>query len=310
MTSLNGSIWILAGLAMWAQVFALRRASELAPEDAEKLGINLGEWPNMILSISIFEGAVGFLALMLGWGTIRRQSWVWRPALAGAFLWLVLGALGTLRFFQEMPILMQELAREGVPADNIETFRSAGLAAVFFRGLLIPGCLVWFYSGVKVAELSRVEAARLQTPAPLWILVGSLAMIAAGLVSALACGGAIPLFGVLISGPLGWLVLFGSAYLSLQAGLRVVQQQLMGWHLSLLLVGGLAISMGFSQQVLDPAAVNRAMGWPSPEGWGQLRENPYFSGWTSGMLVMLLAFIFYLRRYFPGYEPMDAGAEE
>jgi len=242
----------------------------LLPFVAGKAGI-AGIAPDLrsaAMSLAV-HALIGAAFASVGFGSVRRRRWAPPLMLTLSWTWLTGGLCSA--------VLVPGLVEGALAAADSEALvtggvllavKSAVVLAVLVVGVLIPAAFVLVYRDPDVRRTCEQH-----DPQPSWtercpasvlgLSVGLAACAALGLPMALQP--AVPLFGTLVGGwPGGILVLIGSvalAYLALQSyRLRPI-----GWWGTTTLLVLLGVSTGVTFLRVDPVEIYREMGYPEEQ---------------------------------------------
>ncbi len=286
----HGALFV--GLGVLA-LYLLPEAFRQNPAWAAALGLAPNDYrPVIDAALFAVVRAVWFIAL--GLAVFRGRRWGCDLALATCFLWLGLGVVETVQFFERFGGILQSGGSQNAPG----AAPGGVMFAILMQNLLLPGLLVWFYSGRGMRAHAETQDHPI-LPAQLPVVVLCLFFIYAALQlpSALAFNAVIPVFGKLLTGFPGAALLV-SLFLSffiVAAGLAL--NRLRAWNVAVVLLGLCAVSSAISTAALPAGDVAVAMGvqWPADSSGRPLFQNSLHSHWTTLGLVGALLYTLYVR---------------
>lgn len=261
------------------------------------------------------SAALGFLTYALasavlvwaGIGSVRRRRWVRPVMLTVAWTWLFLGAfglLGALILLDELPYLFPR-GPEPWPTAIPLAVRAAVLGTVAFAGLILPALFLWAYRDEQVRRtLERHD------PEPSWtdrcpwpVLLLSLELgLAALLTLFTALRPVVPLFGQLVTGWKGLLLLLAVAAAAGHLALGTYRRSMRAWWATTLLLIVVGCSVAVTAWVTDPTLLYRELGWHVPGAPGH--ETPAAlvraaGTWGSlGLTLLSVVYMAAVRRHF------------
>jgi hypothetical protein len=253
-------------------------------------------------------GTVAVIFIWLGIGSILCRRWARALWLCLSACWLCAGIVGCFAIASMSSNFGQMVLPPGQPAPSPEVMhliRMITVAFAVFFYVVIPGALFFFYRSPHVKRTCEVRdpVARWTDRCPLPVLALSL-VLGGGALAVLAVGatyGVVPLFGTVVLGTAGRVVIFMFAAILAYLAVGLYRLSLRAWAFALALYLFLAVSnvvtllngdMGqlYSRMGLDShtAAVAEKLSSAGAFKWlGIVSLMPWF--------VWLL----YVRRFFP-----------
>lgn len=261
-----------------------------------------GVWVNLLLAIGL---------IWLGIGSILARRWAWALTLIGSCLSLVVGAVGGVSTALRLPAMLQTNPGK-LPSQVLTSITLVTAVVILGMFVGLPLAFAWFYRrpAVRATCYWYDAQTRWTDRCPLPVL-GVVVVLGYGvlMIPALALNNCVlPLFGVLVSGPLGGLVLLLLTLLLGYLTWAAYRQQPTAWWGTVLLVLGGAASYAFSFALIDPVAMYTAMGLPAEQIAAMQKMGVV--GWASQAGVMLvecaalLVYLFMVRHHFRGQQPL------
>lgn len=217
------------------------------------------------------SAALGFLTYLLagailvwaGVGSMRRRRWVPPVMLTIAWTWIFLGAFGLLAIL----VLLGDLPHLASPASAwppgmILAMQVLVLGFAAVAGLLLPALFLWAYRDAAVSRTCQ-----LHDPGPSWtdhcpwpVLLLSLELgLAALLTLFLALRPAVPVFGLLVTGWKGGLLLLCGSAAAGYLALATYRRSRGAWWATTLLLIAAGLSMAITCWLVEPARLYREM---------------------------------------------------
>jgi len=271
------------------------------------LGTRLFGDPQSLLMSALTYGIVGAMLAWGGIGSLRRRRWVQPMMLIIGWCWLIVGLfclLLVVGLLDDLYILATSGLEELPPHTGI-IVKSFLVGAVVLGGLLLPALFVLVYRDRDILLTCEQH-----DPTPSWtdscpgpVLALSTALGLAALLSLpLALKPLFPLFGILVTGWAGALMILASAlYLAYLArsSFKRVPSAWWGTFIYLLLFG---ISTAMTVLRVDLLLLLRALGYTGPQlaalqGSGAL-WRPLTLSVTLLMTVVSLGYMLTIRKYF------------
>lgn len=294
------------GLAALAALYVLLALAALA-----------GMAPRGVDAASALSGAVLWLGLgaalvVTGGGSIACRRWA--PPLLSVIAWLWL--LGGLVAVPLVPPMMQAALAAtdaaSVPTLQLWLVTFAFLGAVALVGVLVPALLVWAY---RDPDVQRTCAAR--HPEPSWpervprpVLGLVVALIAAAVLSLqLALRPAVPLFGIVVGGPLAAAIIVAGSLACAGLARLVWLQSRAGWWAVTLLLTAAGVSTALTLHRVPLADLYGAMGHGA-EAVSLLPDVALLAWLTWALTAATLVYMLRLKRYFDGSEARAGGTAQ
>jgi hypothetical protein len=252
--------------------------------------------------------AVGFI--WLGIGLIRARRWAWTLTVVFSWMWLIIGVVS----YVMVVLLMGSstwaaIAQQGqMPPEMMMTMRivtSAVLACIY---IFLPEVFLIFCHDESVrATCQRLDPKiRWTDPCPMPVLALSIlfAMSIVWMPAAVAYRCAIPLFGVIISGPAGAVAILLITLVMAYLAWGTYRLQMAAWWATLLLaiVGTLNMVVTFSR--VDLMQMYEKMGMPADQlemirKMGMVETMSQWGPWMNlAGGAAWLGYLLYVRRYF------------
>jgi hypothetical protein len=294
---------ILGGLA--ALMVPLMIAGQLMASRTTQEPVPLRQMiPGMAVYIIVAAVLVG-----LGFGSVNRRRWARALSLIVAWSWLAMGVLmvGLMAFFLPSILKASQPQGQAVPgsAQAVIMVISLLFMSVFF--VVVPGVLVIFYQSRHVKGTCEArdplpgwtDACPLPVLAlSLWLWFCAVAMVALPL----STRGVLPVFGVLLSGFVGWLCCWMLAAFWGYCGWAIYRLRAVGWWVVLISVFVMAASAWVTFARIDLMEMYRHMGYSERQietmkqfSWIQNPRIAYFS--VAGIIPMV-GLLLFVKRYF------------
>jgi hypothetical protein len=249
-------------------------------------------------------GLAGAILVWAGAGSLRQRRWVRPVMLSVAWTWLFVGAFGlltTLALLDDLPYLARSDG-EPWPPEIVVAVQATVLGVVVIGGLFLPALFLWAYRDEQV-----LHTCRRHDPEPGWadrcpwpVLLLSLELgLAALLTLFMALRPVVPLFGTLVTGRAGALLLLAAAALLGRLALAVYRCSMRAWWATTLLLVAVGLSVGVTSWVVDPVLLYRELGYPEPASAAPVRFVRAVGVWGSlGFTLLSLIYMGAIRRRF------------
>jgi hypothetical protein len=293
---------LMAGLI--AAVSLLGPAAQAPPGEAINTQMMV---PGMVFYLLI---AVAFIWLGIGLACARR--WAWTLTVVLSWMWLIMGVVAILAFtFFMRPEAWASIAQQGkMPPEAVMAMRITAGATLTCAYILLPAVFVVFChrESVRATCQRRDPKVRWTDRCPMPVLALSIihAFSAVSVLSILAYGGVMPLFGILFSGPAAVVVILLIAVLLAYLAWGTYRLQMAAWWGSLLLwlAGVVSAIVTFARS--DLMAMYEKMGMPPDQlelirRTGIIESINRWGPWL-GLVggAMWVGYLLYVRRYFVG----------
>lgn len=298
-----GSLEILFGVFCGLIVlFMLASISTLAQSPPVK-PLNL----QMVIPAMTFYGLLAVFFIWLGIGSMRTRRWARALLLVFSWIWLVSGVLGVVLFFVIMPDLFNQIAQnQKMPGNTIFITQLVIGAVLGFFYILIPGVFVLFYRSkhVKATCEFRDSQVRWTDKCPLPLLALSILLIlgAYSLSWMLFYGRAVPLFGTIVSGVPGIVVILAVMLILLALARGIYKTNLKAWWgaLALGIIGSISGFITFSRFSL--LELYEKMQFPAQD-MEFVKQSGVFEKMDLSLiggvsLAVYLAYLLFVKRYF------------
>jgi hypothetical protein len=270
------------------------------------MGSRLFGDPQSLLMSALTYGIIGAILVWAGIGSLRRRRWAQPMMLIIGWCWLITGLFCLLLvagLLEDLYILATSGLEELPPHAGI-IVKSFLLGALILGGVLLPALFVLVYRDGNILRTCEQH-----DPAPSWtdrcprpVLALSTALGLAALLSLpLALKPLFPLFGILVTGWAGALMILASAayfaYLA-QSSFKLAPSAWWGTCIYLLLLG---ISTAMTILRVDLLLLLRALGYTGPQlealqGSGAL-WRPLTLSITLLMTFVSLVYMLTIRKY-------------
>jgi hypothetical protein len=291
---------LLAGLMIplmiLGQVMAARVTQDAAPLRQMVAGV-------------AFYGVVAVGLIWVGTGSCLARRWGRALSLVVAWSWLLMGVI-TLGFMAVLlPTVLRASAQQGQAMPEMVQKIVLGVAFVVtaVMGVVVPTILVLFYRSqhVKATSEARDPVPRWTDASPLpvlglslWLGLGALVL----LLMPVSANGVLPVFGRLVSGPVGWLISVLLAAMLAYLAVAMYRLKPISWWLAvaLMVVGAASAVVTFSR--VDLLDMYRLMGYGDrqiemmkPYLFLQGRGMGYLS---AGGSLLWLGYLLWVKRFF------------
>jgi len=260
--------------------------------------------PGMVFYLPL---AVAFI--WLGIGLVRARRWAWTLTVVLSWMWLIMGVAASVMFVFFMGPMNASIAVQGkLPPEAMMLmliFLGAGMACIY---ILLPAVFLVFchHESVRATCQRRDPKIRWTDRCPMPVLALSiiLAFSVVSLSSVVAYGCVMPLFGVLISGAAGAVVIVLIALVLAYLVWGTYRLQMAAWWGTLLLwiAGTLNMVVTFSRT--DLMEMYEKMGMPADQlemirKTGLVESMSHWGPWA-GLVggASAVGYLLYVRRYF------------
>ncbi len=256
--------------------------------------------------------------IWMGIGSVNTRRWARALILISSWLWLITGVLGFVFMLHFLPKMYDRMGESGrIPEGAVIVMKYVMMAfmAVFY--VIIPGLLVLFYRGkdVKATCEYRDPRVRWTDKCPLPILGVSLACTfwAGSLLFVGTYKWTIPFFGVILSGMPGAIVVLVSILLLAYIAWGMYKLDIKAWWCVLLVNIGWFLSTIITFSRVSMLDFYEKMDLPSQQlemmkQYDLLRGSTmslFFSFW----IIVVLAYLMYIRKYFVDAPPEGASSQ-
>lgn len=283
---LGGFIGCIGGMTLPMMLLASRYPAPTAPGRPPVAARPIARTSDLVMAVGTYAIAAGAM-ITVGVGSLKVRRWSRPAALILTGSWCLLGVQGVINFLVMAPGIRNAMnqaaaaaAPPGAPAPSAAT--TAPLIGLVFVvifialfGILLPTGLFLFYRRDAVRQTVDYFA-----PEPVWTDRAPVPVLAAccwlavsaALSLILAQRGVLPVFGVLLTGPLAILAIFGIAILNAALAVGLFKLRPAAWWAALMLVGlGLA-SMLVTFARVDMYEMYRLSGTP-PEQIEMMKQT-------------------------------------
>ena len=166
----------------------------------------------MMIPAMIIYALVAVVFTWLGVGSMLARRWARALMLVISWLWLVTGIVSTAFFLFFMPDMFERMAQQGqMPAEAVVVVKLVVLATLGFIYVILPGVFVLFYQSEHVRATCEFKDPRVRwtdhCPLPVLALVVVFGFSVCSMISMPCYGFVVPVFGTLLTGLPGALVL-------------------------------------------------------------------------------------------------------
>jgi hypothetical protein len=260
---------------------------------------------------AVFQFILMAVALVwLGIGSIKARRWARAILLCLGWLGLAAGAVGLVAIIPTVGGMGEMMRQQGgreMPAGAVLVAQVMMLLITVVMYIVIPGVLVLFYRSIHVKHTCEVR-----DPVERWTDRVPLPLLAMCLVQAFGgayfllivpqMGGAFPLAGIVVTGPLAYVLWIVGSALSLYCAWGFYRRQFLAWvaYLGFLVIFGVGSLVTFAR--VDMADYYRLAGMSAAQV-KMIAASPLIrSGgilWVSGLTLALCgSYALYLLRYF------------
>lgn len=261
-------------------------------------------------------GSLAVALVWLGTGSILCRRWARALLLILSWSWLIAGIFSVIVFL--VFARTQVAGAVGDSAAKLVMAFTEIFQAIFM--VAVPGAMVLFYKSrhVKATCEARDPVARWTDFCPLpvlatslWLGIGAISLLAAPLWSR----SLVPLFGFLITGTQGTLILLVCAAAWFYLAWATYRLRIAGWWMTLLVFALSFASVLTTLFKVDLVEIYRQMGY-SEQVIEQMRRLSFLTGkimawWTLLLFVLFLVYLVWIKKYFQkesGSAPRDAAA--
>ena len=270
-----------------------------------------GTEPNYRLALPgvMVYAMMAVVFLMLGIGSIRARRWARACCLILGWSWLLIGCIAVVVYAFLLPRILSQMppGAPNLPGGARLLIMLFAMAFMVFFFVLIPLALVLFYQNQNVLATceARDPVARWTDRCPLpvlalslWLGSGALSMF----LMPVAYHGVVPLFGTLVSGPVGLVFYLCMAGLFFYLARATYQLNPLAWWivLGVMLLFGISNLLTFGR--IDLSEMYRLMGYPE----AQIRQMQQLNLLGNNFMLLssalgclpLIGYLIYIRRYF------------
>jgi hypothetical protein len=246
----------------------------------------------------------------LGIGSVLCRRWARALSLVFAWLWLVVGLAGLAFSVVFLPGMFQGMGGPGnaPPREVFLVILAITFGILGCVYVVIPGVLVLFYRSPHVRATCEAKDPQVRwtdrCPLPVLALSVIWGFAAFSVLWMLGYGGVFPLFGVLVSGPVGLLVILALAVAFGYLAWGTYRLKMPAWWGSIALVAALAVSAAVTFSRVGLMDLYRAWGMTPEqlrmiEQTGMVGKLDALMPWSTVVAPMiLLGYILFTRRYF------------
>jgi hypothetical protein len=267
-----------------------------------------------IIPAIVMHAALAIALVWLGVGSMMARRWARALLLIFSWSWLIIGLISMVFMAFFLPQIMQAVQSSTPPGQPEMPAAAKSLMMIIpmvFLGVvyvILPGAWLLFYRSkhVKATCEARDPKVRWTDRCPLPVIGVSLWLAfsaAMMLMMAVAYKGILPVFGTLVFGPAGsaLCVLFALLWGYCAWGLYKLDRRALWIVVTSMVVFSISAFVTYSHH--DLMELYALMGYPQ-EQIDQIAKFNFLNGpkmaWASiGAAVPLVAYLLYIRRYFP-----------
>lgn len=261
--------------------------------------------------------AVAFYALLavvfiwIGVGSILARRWARALMLVLAWMWLICGIVAVVAVAVLMPPMLRQMAQQGaggqqIPPQSLLAIQVISGGVIGCLYIILPGAFILFYQSrhVKATCELRDPQTRWTDKCPLPVLALSilLAFSAYSMIWMVFYGSVFPVFGTLISGAPGTVVLLIVMCFLGYLAWGIYELKIGAWWgaFALMILWATSSIITFSR--VDLMQMYEKMGFPE-EQLELMRQtgiiSKTFIAWSIGIATAIwLGYLLYVRRYF------------
>lgn len=246
--------------------------------------------------------------ISMGIGSIKTRRWARALILVSAWLWLICGTVGLIVLFLLMPDMYDRMGESGrmppAAAASMKAVMTTFMSVIY---VIIPGILVLFYGGknVKATCEFRDPQIRWTDKCPLPVLAASV-LFAGWAVSMLFSAGSnwtVPFFGAILTGIAGAAITLISILLLGYIAWGLYKLSIKAWWCAVLLIILWAASAIITFSQVSMLDFYEKMNFPQEQldfmKQIDITESPALALFIGLWVVALLAYMFYIKKYFP-----------
>jgi len=263
----------------------------------------------MMIPGIIFYLPLAVAFIWLGIGLVRARRWAWTLTVVLSWMWLIMGVVAFVMVVFFMGPISASIAQQGkMPPEAIMAMRiilGAVMACIY---ILLPGVFLVLCHRESVRATCQRRDPKIRwtdrCPMPVLALSIMLALSVVSMSSLVAYGCVMPLFGVLISGAAGAVVILLIALVMAYLAWGTYRLKLAAWWGTLLfwIAGTLNMVVTFSRT--DLMEMYEKMGMPADQlemmrKTGLVESMSQWGPWM-GLVggAVWLGYLLYVRRYF------------
>jgi len=277
--------------------------SNVAAQDgAEAVNVKM-----MIPGLLVYLLAAVWFVTM-GIGSIMTKRWARAIILVSSWLWLICGVFGFIFILFFMPDMYGEMEASGqIPPGAAVVAKVVMMAFLTVIYLIIPGTFVLFYGSrhIKATCEYRDPKIRWTDKCPLPVLAVSL-VCTVWAVSMLWMGAfnwAIPLFGVVLSGLSGMIIVLVSALLFAYIAWGTYKLDIKAWWCAIIAVVVWFLSTIITFSRGDLLTYYEKMDFPPQQleimkKYNSMMTGPVMSGMMALWVIFIILYLMYVRKYF------------
>jgi len=255
--------------------------------------------------ISYILMAIWFIGM--GIGSIKARRWARAMILVGSWFWLISGAFALIVMAFMLPGMYDQMGETGGVTEamtRVIMYISMGFMALFY--VILPGLFVAFYGSrhVKATCEHKDTTVRWTDRCPLPVLAISMAsaVFASWLPMMGVYGWALPLFGTVVSGPTGAVVVVILMALLIYVSYGTYKLNIGAWWCATLAIAVWGCSVVISFTRISMVDLYAAMNLPVEqlelmEQYDMLDGVPMVL-MTGAWAAILLGYLLYIKRYF------------
>ncbi|MEP6668872.1 MAG: hypothetical protein ABJF10_06960 [Chthoniobacter sp.] len=267
----------------------------------------------MLLPAALMYAALAAVLVWLGIGSMMARRWARALLLIFSWSWLIMGviSLGFLAFILPQAMAMAQPHPAGQPeATSVATWVPLVIIFIMITVIyvIMPGAWVLFYRSKHVKATCEaydpVERWTDRSPLPviaisIWLAFSAPMM----LFVAVAYHGAIPVFGMFVTGPVGSGLYVLLALVFGYCARALYKLETRGWWIVLIAMGIFTLS-AFTTYLRHDVSELYALAGYSEQQVAMMQKMTFLKGQTMAWFTLaaslpFLGYLIYLRRYFP-----------
>ena len=265
----------------------------------------------MMIPAIAFYALLGVAFVWIGIGSILARRWARALMVVLSWLWLICGLLGLVVLAVFMPGMFEQIVRQAPQGQQLPplavtmilVITGAILSCIY---VFLPAAFILFYQSKHVRATCELRDPQIRwtdkCPLPVLALSILLGFTAYSMIWALFYGGVFPVFGILISGAPGALVLLVLTFLLCYLAWGTYKLKIAVWWGTLALIALWTLSAIITLSRVGLMEMYKKMGFPEEQlelirQTGILEKMPI--NWSIGIgTAVYLGYMLYVRRYF------------
>jgi hypothetical protein len=262
----------------------------------------------MINGVFVY-GVIAVTLVWVGIGSFQARRWSRALSLIISWSWLITGVLTLGFMIWFLPSILKVPQQQGPAMPEVAQMivKLVMLVVIGVMFVVVPTIFVCFYQSRHVKATCEVHdpVPRWTDSCPLpllalclWLGFGALTL----LLMPVSSNGVLPVFGQLVSGPVGWVACLALAVLLGYAGWAMYRLQTAGWWITVATVCLGSVSGFITLSRIDLMEMYRLMGYGERQT-EMMKQYTFIRGHAMAYLslggaVVMLAYLLFVRRYF------------